>query len=135
MALKWDKIYSVNVKEIDEQHKKIFSIIDRVHCPSGKNIDDKGVLEIIKELKDYGNYHLDTEEKYFKELNYPNADAHIDQHNKYRKKILELERDIESLGKEEARIQLSDFLRDWWIRHIQTMDQKYSDFLNENGLY
>jgi hemerythrin len=135
MLLKWESIYSVNVKELDEQHKKMFEIINRVYGLTEKSLEDQESLEIIKELKDYGNNHLDTEEKYFKKFNYPEMDSHIAQHNDYKKRILEMENSLKDLEGKEAYKELSDFLQDWWLGHIQNVDQEYSDFFNQNGLY
>lgn len=135
MLLKWNQIYSVNVGEIDEQHKKMFDIINRVYDLAEKNIKKNEALEVIKELKDYGSYHLEIEEKYFKKFNYPEADSHIAQHDGYRKKILEIEAKAKELDNKEFYLEISDFLRKWWLGHIQNVDQKYSDFFNLNGLY
>jgi hemerythrin len=135
MLLKWESIYSVNVKELDEQHKKMFEIINRVYGLTEKSLGDQESSEIIKELKEYGNNHLDTEEKYFKKFNYPEMDSHIAQHNDYKKRILEMENSLKDLEGKEAYKELSNFLQDWWLGHIQNVDQEYSDFFNQNGLY
>lgn len=135
MLLKWEPIYSVNVVEIDDQHKKMFNIINRVHSLTEKNIKKEEALKIIRELNDYANYHLETEEKYFKKFNYPEADFHNAQHNNYRKKVLEIKNSIKKSGGKESYRELSGFLKDWWLGHIQDADQKYSDFFNQNGLF
>jgi hemerythrin len=135
MLLKWESIYSVNVEELDEQHKKMFEIINRVFGLGEDSIKSKKSLEIIKELKEYGDYHLSTEEKYFKKFNYPEADSHVAQHDNYRKIILEIEKNLQGPGVKKAFKELKDFLRDWWLGHIQGADQEYSEFFNKNGLY
>ena len=56
MLLKWEPIYSVNVKELDNQHKKIFTIINNV-LEIKKDYSKNKAVKAIKELKDYGNYH------------------------------------------------------------------------------
>ncbi|MBD3311778.1 MAG: bacteriohemerythrin [Candidatus Magasanikbacteria bacterium] len=135
MLLKWEPIYSVNVKEIDEQHKKMFDIINRIYSLTEKSIKEDESLKVIEELIDYGNYHLDTEEKYFKKFDYPDTDSHIAQHDNYKKRVLEMKNKLEKSSDKEFYIELSNFLRDWWLGHIQNVDHKYSDFFNQKGLY
>lgn len=132
MFLEWEKIYSVNVEELDNQHKNIFDIINLIYELKNEGIDKKKSKEIIANLKDYGNFHLATEEKYFKEFNYPEASTHIAQHDSYRDKILEIEN--KNLEDKEFFKELSNFLRIWWINHIQSVDQEYSNFFNQKGL-
>ena len=133
MFLEWSGIYSVNIKEFDDQHKKIFDIINRIYDLKEKGAENLDEKEIINELKDYGNYHLATEEKYFEQFNYPEASVHIAQHNNYRASILEIEN--KNLEEKEFFKELSTFLRAWWINHIQSLDQEYSNFFNKKGLY
>jgi hemerythrin-like metal-binding protein len=133
MHIEWNDISSVNVKEINEQHKKLVSIINRLF-----EIKESGKIEelneIIKELMDYARYHFGTEEKYFDQFDYPEKDAHKKQHRLYIDKIGELEEQCQG-DKKQALDALTKFLGDWWLMHINDSDIKYSDFFNQRGLF
>ncbi len=134
MILKWESIYSVNVKEIDNQHKKLFSIINHLF-EIKKDFSKKNAIKVIKELKDYGIYHLNTEEKYFKKFNYQDKKLHILQHDMYKEKIIEFEEKINKSKEITVFKELTEFLRNWWLNHIQNSDQQYSKFFNQKGLF
>ena|SRR3972149_9404054 len=130
MLLKWNKLYSVNVKEIDDQHKKIFEIINRLYHVH-KNIDKGDLEEILNELENYAKYHFSTEEKYFNKFSYSDKENHIKTHEWYIQKIAEFKkRNINTIMND-----LLKFLRDWWLGHVQAVDIKYSDFFNQHGLF
>lgn len=131
MSFKWTPIYSVNVKELDAQHQKIFALINDLSELRNGDVNKK-LDEIIKGLDEYAIYHFGTEESYFKKFAYPGAGEHIGAHEKYVEKIDELKNE-----KDQSKLTLNllKFLSDWWVNHIQTVDQKYSDFFNEHGLY
>ena len=139
MFLEWQPIYSVNVKEIDEQHQKIFVILNKIFAlkkDSKQSVPDRAEVEnFLQELKDYGVYHFDTEEKYFQKFNFPDQAAHIAQHEQYKKSLAELEKKWETIETSEVIKELADFLQGWWLGHIQHSDIQYSDFFNQNGLY
>jgi hemerythrin len=129
----WDDSYSVNVEEIDLQHKKLISLINDLDegMKSGKS---KNILEsIISELINYTKYHFDTEEKFFKEFNYPEAQMHEKEHNEFVKQIAEFHEQYEN-GKTLLSVDLMMFLKKWLTEHIKGTDQKYSAFFNEHGL-
>ena len=133
MFLTWQSIYSVNIKEIDEQRQKIFNIINKLfEIKNGES--QENINSAVKELKDYGSYHLGTEEKYFEKFNYPDKEFHIAQHNNYRKKVLEFEVRINKSDDNVIVKELTNFLKDWWLNHIQNTDQQYSNFFNLKGL-
>lgn len=133
MFLTWQLIYSVNVKELDEQHQKIFTLINNLFEVKHSCSPERLSL-IIKELKDYCSYHLDTEEKYFEQFNYPDRELHTIQHDNYRNKVIDFENKI-SLGCDVNNLkELTEFLKNWWLNHIQNTDQQYSDFFNSKGL-
>lgn len=126
MILKWELMYSVNVKEIDDQHKKIFDIINKLFDSQKK--EKINYSEIIKELEDYSAYHFKTEEFYFDKFNYDRKEEHKLMHQAYIGKINEFKKNMPD-GES-----LKNFLKSWWLNHIQGADQKYSDFFNSNGL-
>lgn len=133
MLLQWDQIYSVNVAEIDDQHKKIFEIINAV-AEAKKNGDSKFFSLIIKEMEDYSIYHFSTEEKCFVKFDYSQKDTHIKMHQFFIAEVKKIKNSKIKDVKKSAGEAL-EFLKNWWLDHIQREDMKYSDFFNQHGLY
>ena len=69
MFIKWNPIYSVNVKEIDDQHKQIVTLINSVHDAKINSIEEckNCVSKFVQELKKHSVIHFRTEEKYFQQ--------------------------------------------------------------------
>ena len=133
MKIEWNEINSVNVKEIDEQHKKLIGIINRFF---GSDPADKAsLMAILKEGTDYANYHLSVEEDYFVKFQYDKAEEHKKQHDFYRAKIAEFMIELQTEATAQVFAEMSEFLRNWWIHHINSSDQEYSECFNKHGLY
>jgi hemerythrin-like metal-binding protein len=129
MLIKWQDINSVNVKELDGHHKIIVEITNKL----SDGLSGAEVENILKKLDDYAMFHFAAEEKYFKEFNFSKAEQHIKQHQFFVEKIKSFE---EKCDKGELQIdELMEFLKDWWIGHINNSDLEYSDFLNQHGIY
>ena len=135
MALiEWSEKYSVNVKAIDEEHKKIINIINELHEAMLQRATKSVMSTIIKSLVDYTVSHFTNEQNYFKKFNYPQTENHIAQHREFVNKISDFQK-----GHEEDRMFLSvdimNFLKNWLSDHIQGSDHDYSEFFNANDLY
>jgi len=136
MFLEWNDIYSVNIKEIDSQHKNLFSLINKVQFSDKDKPNTKEEInKILDEMNDYAIYHFDTEEKYFKQFNYPKEEEHNGRHREYRDLVKKITEELNTKSIEENISEISNFLKKWWLGHIQNEDMQYSDFLNKNGLY
>lgn len=73
--VKWYNRYSIQVAEIDDQHKRLISIIDQF---SEAMLQRKGkdlVGRVLNELIRYTEAHSKLEEGYFDQFSYPEADA------------------------------------------------------------
>ncbi len=127
----WSDGLSVNVSSIDQQHKKWIGMINDLHeaMKQGKGNDVMG--KILSGIVDYTKTHFATEERYFKQYNYPDAEAHIKIHNGFVEKVVQLQTDFNKGGLGLS-IKAMDVLKDWFVNHI--IDKKYSDFFNEKGL-
>ena len=134
MALiEWTDSLSVNVAEIDRQHKKLIAMIndlnDAMRQGQGKDVAGK----IINGLISYTETHFSTEEKYFDRFGYPEADGHKKEHAAFVQKVSEFNNGFEK-GKLGLSIELMRFLSDWIKNHIMIVDKKYGPFFNEKGL-
>ncbi len=132
----WREEFALGISEIDEQHKKILAIINNLsEIFQEKKHHEQGVIDqIIQELNDYANYHFQTEEKYFDLFNYQDAEAHIKIHNQYREKISEWRQQYEKENDPKIFFDVSEFLKNWWVWHINNTDRAYVPLLKENGL-
>ena len=132
----WQSEYELGIVEIDNQHKKIVEIINRLFemFSTHKMEDEAGLTQILKELSDYADYHFTTEEKYFEAFKYPQAAGHIEMHNNYRTKIGEFKTQFAAAKDEAIFFNLTNFLQDWWIWHINNLDREYAPLFKENGV-
>lgn len=138
MNLEWsDEKFSVKVDEIDEQHKKLFSFINRLDNLIKSDRSREELAVILNEMNEYAQYHFSTEEKYFDKFDYPESDEHKARHHQYEVKIAEYKErlgNLENADLIDFMYEVLDFLQDWWIGHILHEDMKYSKFFNDHGL-
>lgn len=131
--LNWSDNYSVKVREIDLQHKKLVDLINSLH-EGMKNGKGKEILGgILNELVDYTVYHFGFEEKLFEKHGYPEAIVHKRQHSDL---VGQVKNFVDSYngGAGVITIEIMNFLKDWLTHHIAGSDKKYSDFLNGKGI-
>ena len=130
----WDKNYSVNIAEIDQQHQKIAVMLDMLFDSIAMG-RPKSLLEgILKELTAYAIYHFNTEEALMAQYSYPELEAHKKEHEEFRGKVAEFQNDLQ-LGKETLPGDVVKFLTHWLADHIMKLDKKYGPFLNARGVF
>jgi len=129
----WKQSLSVNIKEIDDQHKKLIELINRLYDAFMKKDHEDVIGEILNELKDYTNYHFSAEEKYFVIYGYSGMHDHIAGHLEFVKKINEFEKDLKS-NSSALTYKMMNFLREWLQKHIMVEDMKYVKTFQKAGL-
>ncbi len=132
----WREEFALGISEIDEQHKKILAIINNLsEIFQGKKHHEQEIInQIIQELDDYANHHFQTEEKYFDLFSYQDAEAHIKIHNQYREKIVEWRQKYEKENDPKIFFDVSEFLKNWWVWHINNTDRAYVPLFKEKGI-
>jgi len=136
MRLEWKEVYSVGVKEIDGQHQKIFTLLNKLNDAFATKNQGNDYEAIIMEMIDYADYHFSTEEKYFDKFQYPERDTHKSQHDEYKNKVFDFHRRlIEKGDADNLLLDLLNFVEDWWIYHINEIDKKYTKYFNDHDLY
>lgn len=131
--IEWTDELSVNVKEIDEQHRKLVEMINELHSTHIENKNVEAQKSIIFKMLNYAATHFLTEEKYMVRFNYPEFIDHKKEHDNFTAKAFDLKIQIEN-GTDIFTLDLINFLKDWLQDHISVTDQKYSKFFNDNGL-
>jgi len=134
MALiNWSDALSVNIKKIDDQHKRLIELVNTLHDSMKAGKGNAAIGPILSDLLKYASFHFATEEKYFQEYAYPEYLQHKKQHDELTQKTKMLNASHRE-GKLSITIEVMNFLKDWLSNHILVSDKKYSTFLCNKGL-
>ena len=121
----WNDNFNTGVAIIDEQHRKLVDLLNRLATQVAYKTDDDELNQIFDELADYTIYHFQTEEglwnRYLRED--PLDSQHQAIHQMFVDKVLDLKRQ----QKVKATIDIVEdalaFLADWLASHILETDR------------
>jgi len=119
----WKDTYSINHKEIDSEHKKLFVIALKA-LDTPKNGKKKYIRKTLIELNKYMREHFRNEEKFMCSINYPGYEAHKRIHNEIIEQINIIIKKIPTLLIEDFEKILIEYMDIWLINHILTEDSK-----------
>ncbi len=126
--IEWNDAFSVGIQKLDEQHKKFLSLTNLLFDAMQGAQDREVVGSVLKELQQYVVYHFKAEESLMKIYNYPNMNAHKQEHEdaiqRVNKFVLDYERGLQTVH-----IELLKFLSDWIQNHILRVDRKYIPYV------
>lgn len=127
--LQWSDYFSIKIKEMDEQHKKIISMLNSlVDLGRDKSLSAVGI--IIDQLVKYTKDHFLKEEDLMKKHEYPELSAHKLLHTNLIQTVDNLKKK-HSAGDPELVVDLSILLNDWLAEHILVEDKKYGVHINK----
>ncbi len=118
--------YKTGIDFIDQEHAKLFEIANRAYeLLTNDFISDKYdyILEVIKELKEYAQYHFEHEESYMASISYKRIFSQKVSHNDFIEKINEYQAEKIDENQKEALLELLDFLNTWLVDHIYKSDK------------
>ncbi len=125
--VKWDAALSVKMDDIDNQHKKLFDLINQVHeaMSAGKGKEIMG--PVMGDLLQYTKDHFSYEEKMLKRIGYPKLAEHHKVHEYLTDQVKQLHDKVVN-GKPLSPVSVSNFLKDWLKSHILKVDMHYSKY-------
>ena len=132
--LVWTPKYSVNIREIDQQHQRLFTLLNELYDAMQEGRGRKIVGNVLDRLIDYTAYHFDTEEALFREHGYAEAPVHRAEHTALTQRAKTLKRRFDA-GEVQVTSETLRFLGEWLNGHIMGSDMKYVAFLNGKGVH
>lgn len=131
--IEWEDKYSVGISIIDEKHKELFGIINKIIVAKQYNKNPKEILEKLNEMIQFAQKHFKTEETYMIMFKYPEYEYHKDEHDDFSFKMIAYnDRVID--GDYKIANDILEYLKRWFVNHIQKTDKKYADYFIKNGL-
>ncbi len=129
----WNQSLSVDIKSMDEEHKKLIELINNFYDNIASRSNKENISSLISGMKDYVKEHFTHEERYMKQLNYWAYESHKKEHDSFISKINDVEERFNQGGLVLS-LEMTSFLFDWLKNHIQVSDKKYSELFEKHGV-
>jgi hemerythrin len=129
----WSQELVVDVREIDEQHRKLVTMLNGLHDAMKVGQGGTQLSRLLDEMASYAVVHFATEEKYMTTYNYPSCSTHKSEHQKFVGQVTDFRKAFGE-GRMSLTLEMMNFLKDWLTGHILGVDKKYAAFFAAKGL-
>jgi len=133
MKVVWDESYSVGVKMFDDEHKKLFEIINTLDDCLEHGMLRQGIERVKDGLLEYTMNHFLGEEQLMRSYHYPEYERHAKEHRMTMRKITAL-MDIGPVAGGGPAGELMEYLAFWRDKHVKVTDAKLGEFLKSKGI-
>lgn len=130
----WKPEYSVGVNSMDNDHKKLFAIIDKLHDAAKAGSGEEAIAKIVNELIDYTRYHFNAEEDILRRINYPGLASQEQAHRAFVAKLEEYKAEVDKGQGIFVITKVSNTARDWLAQHIIDIDKQYEGHMKGAGV-
>lgn len=130
----WNDPHSVRIEIFDRQHQQIIDCVNELAQAMTDGVDGTRLTGILRKLTSLAREHFSDEEEAMARTGYPDLEIHRLVHRLLGENLAFC---VERLEKKELLLNeaLLDFIKNWLDRHIIGMDKRYSDYLNERGIF
>ena len=129
----WTEDFSVGVVRLNEQHKRLIQMINRLIAEPQTTTSSETVSDLLNDMTKYAQEHFAIEEDLMRQHNYPHLEEHIVQHRSFQKKTVDF-CSATMLDVTAVPEIMLHYLRDWLVEHILKSDMVYKPFFREQGL-
>jgi len=130
--VEWSETLSVGIEEIDEQHKVLVEMVNKMHEAIHQRHGSDVVIAILSDLTDYTRIHFAVEESLMRILGFQGYEEHKAVHEELLHSVQDLQEKVAS-GKKSIGFELMHFLKTWLTKHIMEEDMQYSSFFLSAG--
>lgn len=134
VLFKFSEPFSVEVKELDNQHIGIFDYINKIHASFKQGKSHGEIAKIVSDLYKYTENHFREEEKLMRKVNYKDLDKQLIAHTNLLKRVSDTINAFKS-NQDVNMIEVMVFLKDWLVGHIMGMDKKYSPYMHDHNIF
>jgi hemerythrin-like metal-binding protein len=128
--LAWSQILSVEVDEIDEDHRKLVNIFNILNHSVMEGESTDYLAAVLEELINCTVWHFSHEERLMLKYGYEGTEEHKAEHRELVQSAKELQQEILQAGKPVADEDIA-FLERWLTEHILTADMRLGSYLSQ----
>eukprot|EP00906_Rhabdomonas_costata_P031980 RCo045099 len=128
----WSDLYLVGVPLIDNQHRRLFALVEDLRRSFALHKPDAVVLKTLRGLLSYCAEHFESEELLMQVVGCPSFSTHAAQHRKF---TALTEHHVARFERGEVNPEdLFRFLMDWLVNHVMTVDVTIAQYCRKAGV-
>lgn len=128
--IKWEPNYTVHVEILDEQHRKLFDIVNDLIDET--EMGSTRLLPVIQDLVQYLSVHFHQEHLVMMKSGYPGFLQHSQEHRRFTDKIEEFLQSYRQ-GDAELGLKMIVYMKEWIFNHTTRLDRQYGAHLQQNA--
>ena len=121
--LNWYDRYSINNIQLDNHHKKLFGLFNRLYDICLVDNRDSMFETALDEIVSYSDYHFKAEEQYMREIGYKDIEKQIVEHKYFKERAIDLQLNNKSTDYKLCH-EIIIFLGNWLMNHVIEEDKK-----------
>ncbi|MDD1724096.1 MAG: bacteriohemerythrin [Methanospirillum sp.] len=129
----WDDLYETGIASIDEQHKHLVSLLNRMLEALNQKKGGEEISYVIGEMAKYSEYHFSTEEELMLKAEYPDVGEHQIFHHAFTSKVVDYQHKLAARD-DNLTAEVTIYLTNWLNDHLSTIDQKYVPYMKKAGI-
>lgn len=120
-AIAWTPELAVGNTEIDEDHRQIFALLERLRQDAKTGLINQETQSIVDALREYTENHFAREEAFMRDINYPDYPLHKAEHERFVSEVCALQSRV-ARGARTLSLSIEQVLSDWLRRHVLVLD-------------
>lgn len=130
---KYDKRFSVGIQSIDEEHAKLFQLMEEIRSSLSLGRGRQVIGSVLRDLLNYTQTHFVNEEALMVKYQYPDYTSHKQYHDNFVDTVVKATRDYLE-GKTIPVVKIKELLFDWLVEHIKEQDKRMATYLISKGV-
>jgi methyl-accepting chemotaxis protein len=131
MAVQWNSQFSVGIVAIDEDHRKLFTMIDELRAMAVGQAHPDDIEFLLERMIAFAAYHFRREEALLEGNGYPGFTGHKANHDRFADEATAVLNDWRAGRRDGVTAGFADSIEAWLVEHVMKDDMAYKDFLGE----
>jgi hemerythrin-like metal-binding protein len=131
MAVQWSAQLSVGIVAIDEDHRKLFAMIDEMRGMVTQQAHPDDIEFLLERMIEFAAYHFRREEALLEGNGYPGFVGHKSNHDRFANEATAVLVDWRAGRRDGVTLKFADDIATWLFDHVMKDDMAYKDFLGE----
>jgi hemerythrin len=127
--LRWRDSLALNVPAIDNDHKRLFELLNRVRFLEFAGDEPRAVADALSELLLYTQTHFRREERLMELAAYPGLEGHRRAHRKFTGQVAEIVGHFHANPRAFRVHEIYQMLADWLVDHVLGADMQIKPYV------